>query len=152
MREVRSDGALVVEDAKRNWKTLGPDQRLFVRGYAVTSYGSQGKTVDTVLFADAGTRAATDARQWYVTVSRGRRRVVVFTSDKAALRAHIEASGERPLAMDVRPAAAGGRMSAEWRRRVAAEQMREASRRFHAHAAASHVAAAHQGRSVGVRV
>ena len=152
VREVRSDGALVVEDAKRNWKTLGPDQRLFVRGYAVTSYGSQGKTVDTVLFADAGTRAATDARQWYVTVSRGRRRVVVFTSDKAALRAHIEASGERPLAMDVRPAAAGGRMSAEWRRRVAAEQMREASRRFHAHAAASHVAAAHQGRSVGVRV
>jgi conjugative relaxase-like TrwC/TraI family protein len=77
--EVRPDGALVVEDAKGGRKTLGPDQRLFVRGYAVTSYGSQGKTVDTVLFADAGTQAATDARQWYVTISRGRRRVVVFT-------------------------------------------------------------------------
>lgn len=152
VREVRPDGALVVEDAKRNRKTLGPDQRLFVRGYAVTSYGSQGKTVDTVLFADAGTKAATDARQWYVTISRGRRSVVVFTSDKAALRAHIEASGERPLAMDVRPAGAAGRMSAEWRRRVTAEQMRQPAGRFHAQAAASLAAAARQGRSVGVRV
>jgi conjugative relaxase-like TrwC/TraI family protein len=150
--EVRPDGALVVEDAKRNHKTLGPDQRLFVRGYAVTSYGSQGKTVDTVLFADAGTKAATDARQWYVTISRGRRRVVVFTSDKEALRAHVQASGERPLAIEVRPAGAPGRMSAEWRRRVAAEQVRQASRRFHAHAAANHAAAVRQGRSVGVRV
>jgi hypothetical protein len=152
VREVRPDGALVVEDAKQNHKTLGPDQRLFVRGYAVTSYGSQGKTVDTVIFADAGTKAATDARQWYVTVSRGRRRVVVFTSDKAALRAHIEASGERPLAMDVRPAGAADSVSAELRRRAAAEQAREAARRFHAVAAANQANAARHSRSVGVRI
>ena len=29
------------------------DYRQFVRGYAVTSYGSQGKTVDHVLFSDS---------------------------------------------------------------------------------------------------
>jgi len=37
-----------VEDRAGVEKTLEPSQRIFVRGYAVTSYASQGKTVDTV--------------------------------------------------------------------------------------------------------
>jgi ATP-dependent exoDNAse (exonuclease V) alpha subunit len=49
------------------------DYRQFQRGYAVTSYGSQGKTVDHVLFAMQGMQAATNAQQWYVTISRGGR-------------------------------------------------------------------------------
>ena len=36
--------------------------------------------MDTVIVADAGIRAATSAQQWYVGISRGRKRVVVLTS------------------------------------------------------------------------
>jgi hypothetical protein len=90
-----------VEDARGQRKTLAANQRLFNRGYAVTSYGSQGKTVDTVLFADSGCRAATTAEQWYVTISRGRKRVTVFTEDKTALRAAVSRQGGKDLALDL---------------------------------------------------
>jgi ATP-dependent exoDNAse (exonuclease V) alpha subunit len=101
---VRRNGAIIVEDGSGAKKTLSPSQRLFNRGYAVTSYASQGKTVDTVLFADASNRAATNCNQWYVAISRGRKCVVVFTSDKAELRANIEQTGDRGLALEMKPA------------------------------------------------
>lgn len=104
---LRADGRIVVEDSGGARKTLAPGQRLFNRGYAVTSYASQGKTVDTVLIADASNRAATTSNQWYVSISRGRKRVVVFTSDKAALRSHIQRAGGRELALELKPAEAG---------------------------------------------
>jgi hypothetical protein len=85
----------------------------------VTSYGSQGKTVDSVIFADATNRAATSAEQWYVTISRGRRRVVVFTSDKEALRANVERAGARDLAVDLKPETPSALpvQASEWTRR-----------------------------------
>ncbi len=103
VRQLPADGALVVEDRAGVRKTLEPSQRHFVRGYAVTSYASQGKTVDTVLIADSGCRAATNANQWYVAISRGKRRVVVFTGNKAQLRENIARSGDRDLALDLAP-------------------------------------------------
>jgi len=103
VRRVRKNGALVVEDDAGVRKSLAPSQRLFNRGYAVTSYASQGKTVDTVLFADASNRAATNCNQWYVAISRGRKRVLVFTSDKEALRANIRHTGDRELALELKP-------------------------------------------------
>jgi hypothetical protein len=60
--------------------------------------------VDTVLFADAANRAATNCHQWYVAISRGRKRVAVFTSDKTELRANIEQTGHRSLALEMKPA------------------------------------------------
>lgn len=101
VRRVLRDGSLAVLGGDGSRKTLAPSQRLLVRGYAVTSYGSQGKTVDTVLFSDAASVAATSAEQWYVTVSRGRKRVHVFTSDKEALRAAIHRTAARELALEL---------------------------------------------------
>lgn len=101
VRELRQDGALLVESDAGGLKTLGPDQRLFRRGYCVTSYASQGKTVDTVLVSDCGCQAVADRRHWYVAISRGRKSVLVFTSDKESLRANIEHAGDRPLALDL---------------------------------------------------
>jgi hypothetical protein len=128
VQRVRKDGAVVVENDAGMRETLSASQRLFTRGFAVTSYGSQGKTVDTVLLADAANRAATDAKQWYVTVSRGRKKVVVFTSDKEALRANVQQFGERDLALDLRSSnsPAGAPRPAEWARRSleAIERMR----------------------------
>jgi conjugative relaxase-like TrwC/TraI family protein len=105
VRSVRKNGALVVEDEAGTRKTLAPSQRLFNRGYAVTSYASQGKTVDTVLVADAANPAATNRNQWYVAISRGRKNVVVFTSDKEELRASVQRTGDRKLALDLKAAA-----------------------------------------------
>src|SRR6185437_12175859 len=64
-------------------------------------YGSQGKTVDYVLFSDSTIKAATSAQQWYVTISRGRRGIRIFTPDKEQLRENIIRSGHRPLAMEL---------------------------------------------------
>jgi ATP-dependent exoDNAse (exonuclease V) alpha subunit len=95
--QIKSTGAIRLADGR----VLPPHYRQFLRGYAVTSYGSQGKTVDHVLFSDSAIRAATNAQQWYVTISRGRKSIQIFTPDKDQLRHAIIRSGERELALDL---------------------------------------------------
>jgi hypothetical protein len=95
--QIKQNGAICLKDGR----VLPPDYRQFLRGYAVTSYGSQGKTVDHVLFSDSAIRAATNAQQWYVTISRGRKSIQIFTPDKQQLRQAIVRSGERELALDL---------------------------------------------------
>jgi conjugative relaxase-like TrwC/TraI family protein len=97
VEQVEPDGAIRLGDGR----ILPPHFRQFTRGYAVTSYGSQGKTVDHVLFADSSVRAATNAEQWYVTISRGRKSVRIFTADKTQLAANIRRVGHRELALDL---------------------------------------------------
>lgn len=95
--QIKSSGAIRLSDGR----VLPPHYRQFLRGYAVTSYGSQGKTVEHVLFSDSAIRAATNAQQWYVTISRGRKSIQIFTPDKEQLRHAIMRSGERELALDL---------------------------------------------------
>jgi hypothetical protein len=95
--QIKSTGAIRLADGR----VLPPHYRQFLRGYAVTSYGSQGKTVDHVLFSDSAIRAATNSQQWYVTISRGRKSIQIFTPDKDQLRHAIIRSGERELALDL---------------------------------------------------
>ncbi len=97
VKRVKTDGSIRLDDGR----ILPPEFRQFVRGYAVTSYASQGKTVDYVLFSDSSIKAATNARQWYVTISRGRRGVKVFTTDKKQLRENVTRSGQNELALDL---------------------------------------------------
>ena len=97
VRAIRTNGKIELADGR----ILPATYRQFTRGYAVTSYGSQGKTVDHVLFADSAIRAAMNAQQWYVSISRGRRSIRIFTPDKAALRTHVTRAGDRPLALDL---------------------------------------------------
>ncbi|MEO6873504.1 MAG: hypothetical protein ABI222_01650, partial [Opitutaceae bacterium] len=120
VRRMRKDGAIVVTGDTGERKTLTPAQRLFVRGHAVTSYGSQGKTVDTVILADAANSGATNANQWYVAISRGRKRAIVFTSDKERLRADVQQAGTRELALDLRTETVPAFQIADWQNRVAA--------------------------------
>jgi hypothetical protein len=90
--------------------------REFLPGYAVTSYGSQGKTVDYVLFSDSTVKAATNAQQWYVTISRGRRGIRIFTPDKQQLRENVARFGHRPLAMELAAGFAPRRVVRLWDR------------------------------------
>ena len=97
VKSVRPDGAIKLTDGR----VLDSDYREFLPGYAITSYGSQGKTVDYVLFSDSTVKAATNAQQWYVSISRGRRGIKIFTPDKEQLRENITRTGDRPSVMEL---------------------------------------------------
>jgi conjugative relaxase-like TrwC/TraI family protein len=97
VKSVGADGEVELADGR----VLDQSFREFLPGYAVTSYGSQGKTVDYVLFSDSTVKPATNAQQWYVTISRGRRGIRIFTPDKQQLRENVTRSGHRPLAMEL---------------------------------------------------
>jgi hypothetical protein len=90
-----------------------------VRGYAVTSYAAQGKSVDYVLFSDSAVKAATNEQQWYVTISRGRKGVKIFTADKIQLRQNIAHSGNRTLALDIAGESSVEKLAKIWGRNTA---------------------------------
>ncbi|MBN8626225.1 MAG: relaxase domain-containing protein [Planctomycetes bacterium] len=71
-------------------------------GYVVTSHASQGKTVDRVFIGQSGTSLPASSReQFYVSASRARERVTVYTDDKAALRDAISQSDARLSATEL---------------------------------------------------
>ncbi|MGH7952161.1 MAG: MobF family relaxase [Limisphaerales bacterium] len=99
VKEIRPDGRIALTDGR----VLGENFRQFVRGDAITSYASQGKSVNYVLFSDSAAKAATNNQQWYVTISRGKKGIQIFTCDKEELRENITRSGDRQLAIDIAP-------------------------------------------------
>jgi uncharacterized protein (DUF1684 family) len=78
VKTVQPDGRIALADGR----VLGKNFRQFVRGCAITSYASQGKSVDYILFSDSAAKAATNRQQRYVTISRGKKGVHIFTTDK----------------------------------------------------------------------
>jgi ATP-dependent exoDNAse (exonuclease V) alpha subunit len=87
-------------------RTIPATFRQFTYGYAVTSHASQGLTVDHVLLAlDSQSGPAVNAKQFYVSTSRGREGLRIYTDDVEALREQIARSGHRPLALKVVEAA-----------------------------------------------
>lgn len=70
--------------------------------HCITSHAAQGKTVDEVfIFQPAETFAATDAKQVYVSVSRGRDRAHIYTDSKEALLHHAKDLRERQSALEL---------------------------------------------------
>ena len=96
-----SKGRLLVVDAFGQKHTLPEDFRQFNYGYAVSSYASQGKTVDHVIISDSQCKAATSQKEFYVSISRGRKSCSLLTADRESLQDHIESLGERDLASDL---------------------------------------------------
>jgi hypothetical protein len=115
VKKIHADGRIALDDGR----TLPKHYRQFVRGYAVTSYAAQGKTVDYVLFSDSAVKAATNEQQWYVTISRGRKGVKIFTADKIQLRQNITHSGHRTLALDMARNSSVHKLANIWGRDVA---------------------------------
>lgn len=90
--DVRLDGS----------KVVGREFGHLTHGYATTSHASQGKTVDRVLIALGPESVAAGSReQFYVSVSRGRESVTVYTHDKQALHDAVSRSGERLSATEL---------------------------------------------------
>jgi ATP-dependent exoDNAse (exonuclease V) alpha subunit len=70
--------------------------------HCITSYASQGKTVDAVfIYQPAATFAATDAKQFYVSVSRAKEQARIYTDDKDELLLSASELGERQSALEV---------------------------------------------------
>jgi hypothetical protein len=113
VKKIHPDGRIALKDGRM----LPKNYRQFVRGYAVTSYAAQGKTGDYVLFSDSAVTAATNKQQWYVTISRGRRGVKIFTADKIQLRQNVTRAGNRLLALDMTRSV--HRLATIWGREVA---------------------------------
>ena len=83
-------------------RTLPAGFNTFTHGYAVTSHSSQGKTVDEVLLvASSKSFAAVNREQFYVSISRGRERVHVFTDDSDLLARRVTDSHERKAAVEL---------------------------------------------------
>jgi hypothetical protein len=71
-------------------------------GYASTSHAAQGKTVDRVFVAmGQDALAAVNREQFYVSVSRGRESVKLYTDDKEAMLDAVRSSGQRLSATEL---------------------------------------------------
>jgi conjugative relaxase-like TrwC/TraI family protein len=85
-----------------NGWTVDRDFGHLAHGYVVTSHASQGRNVKVVLIGQAAESfPASSKEQFYVSVSRGREEVRIYTSDKNALREAIEQSDERLTATEL---------------------------------------------------
>ncbi len=71
-------------------------------GYASTSHSAQGKTVDKVFVAmGQDALSAASREQFYVSVSRGREAVKLYTDDKQAMLDAVRSSGQRLSATEL---------------------------------------------------
>ncbi|WP_245843457.1 MobF family relaxase [Niastella vici] len=81
---------------------IGVDFGHINHGYTTTSHAAQGKTVDEVFIAmPAVTFAAASLKQFYVSVSRARDMVRVYTECKEALLDHVSETGDRQSALEL---------------------------------------------------
>ena len=86
VREV-TDTDLVLRDGRR----MRRDGARIDQGVCITSHASQCRTVDHVVVLPDGA----DAKAWYVSLSRARSAMHVYTRDKAELRQSVMQPGER---------------------------------------------------------
>jgi hypothetical protein len=85
-----------------NGFVLPKDYGGVTHGYVVTSHASQGKTVDVSLIAlGAESFSAATREQFYVSVSRGREAVRLYTDNKAAMMDAVQSSAARLSATEL---------------------------------------------------
>lgn len=107
-------------------------------GYATTSHSSQGTTVDQVFVAQSSTSLpASSMEQFYVSCSRAKEKLTIYTDDKEALKSAIQESTQRLSATELMAGSAPAKVS--WRDRsvVQFERVRQYSHHAQAHLAAS---------------
>lgn len=103
VHSVRKNGnVLLRHPTSKTTYALKQDYGHLTHAHCITSHAAQGQTVDEVFIAQpAATFPATDAKQFYVSVSRARERVRIYTDDKEALLEHAAELGERQSALEL---------------------------------------------------
>jgi len=85
-----------------NGWVISRDAATITHGYTTTSHVSQGRSVDTVLVAQGWeSLGASSAKQLYVSISRGKRAVRVYTNDQRILKEALRQHDNRPSAREV---------------------------------------------------
>lgn len=98
----KRNGLILQNRQSRMLYRIGMDHGNIAHAHCVTSHVSQGKTVDEVFIAQpAATFPATNAKQFYVSVSRAREKVHIYTDDREELLLRASQTGDRAGAMEL---------------------------------------------------
>ncbi|HEV2328841.1 MAG TPA: MobF family relaxase [Verrucomicrobiae bacterium] len=85
-----------------NGWVIAKDFGNFAHGYCLTSYSSQSKSIDCVFVAESSESfRAADREQFYVSASRFKESLTIYTDDKRELLAAVLKSSHRPAALDL---------------------------------------------------
>lgn len=85
-----------------NGWVVGKDAGHIRHGYVETSFGAQGSTVKRAIVAmSAASLPATSMEQMYVSASRAKERLTLYTDDKEAIRSAIQKSSRKLAALDL---------------------------------------------------
>ena len=101
--KVTKDGAFeLINEKSQSVYTLDRNFGSIRYAHCITSHASQGKTVDEVfIYQPAATFVAADAKQFYVSVSRGKQKAHLYTDDKEELLAEVQYLKERKSALEL---------------------------------------------------
>jgi conjugative relaxase-like TrwC/TraI family protein len=122
VRGFDGNGDIVLQNG---WK-IGKDWGHLEYGYAITSHASQGKTVDRVLIGQSSQSFPASSReQFYVSASRARERVTIYTDDKEALREAISQTDGRLTATEFVNGAVMRQAEAQRQQQVEVKRERE---------------------------
>ncbi|MGE3308704.1 MAG: MobF family relaxase [Limisphaerales bacterium] len=98
VQRLNPDGSIALQDGR----TIPAEFRTFTHGYCVTSHASQGRTVDRIFVAvDSHTLQAAHLNQFYVSCSRGREQVRVYTDSRAFLSDVVRRRADRLSATEL---------------------------------------------------
>jgi conjugative relaxase-like TrwC/TraI family protein len=85
-----------------NGWVISKDYGTLAHGYCLTSYSSQSKSVDCVFVAESSESfRAADREQFYVSASRFKEALTIYTDDKRQLLEAVSKSSQRPSATDL---------------------------------------------------
>jgi conjugative relaxase-like TrwC/TraI family protein len=85
-----------------NGWVIAKDFGNLAHGYCLTSYSSQSKGMDCVFVAESSESfRAADREQFYVSASRFKESLMIYTDDKRELLAAVRKSSQRPTALDL---------------------------------------------------
>jgi conjugative relaxase-like TrwC/TraI family protein len=86
-----------------NGWVVGKDAGHFRHGYVETSFGSQGRTVDQVILGmSSASIPAMNMEQLYVSASRAKQWIRLYTDDKAEIRDAVKRSSQKLAALDLK--------------------------------------------------
>lgn len=98
----KTGGIITYNPVSKATYRLAQDYGHINHAYCLTSHASQGKTCDIVLVAQpSATFPASDLKQFYVSVSRGREMAYLFTDDAEALLDQVSDDGDRMSALEL---------------------------------------------------
>jgi conjugative relaxase-like TrwC/TraI family protein len=133
-----------------NGKIIAGDAGHFRHGFVETSFGSQGKTVKRVILGmSSRSLPATNMEQLYVSASRAKARVTLYTDDKEAVKAAIGRSSQKLAALDIRPKAPADTTAQRQRMRELQDRRRRIAYTAQMRAAWEHTPARQQERDTG---